>query len=185
LEVAERIPDPFRIYALTCLLGHGLFQLGEEQRGLDSLQRGIGLAEELGTTYILAWGVTWLCDAYLARGEGEAALACASRARSLVGTGTELYGESLASRCYGEALCQSDPPRLQEAEAHIRRAITIQENNGMKPQLARSYVACSRFLKAKGEIDEAREYLHKARDLFRTLEMQWDQQRLVEAFREV
>ena len=185
LEVAERIPDPFRIYALTCLLGQGLFRQGEEQRGLEALLRGIRLAEELGTTYLLAWAVTWLCDAHLSRGDGEAALACASRARSLVGTGTELYGESLASRCYGEALCQSDSARLEEAEAHIRRAIAIQEQNGMKPQLARSYVACARFLKAKGEIDEARECLHKARDLFRALEMQWDQQRLAEAFREV
>jgi class 3 adenylate cyclase/tetratricopeptide (TPR) repeat protein len=185
LEVAERIPDPFRICAVTCMLGQGLFRLGEEQRGLESLQRGIRLAEELGTTYLLAWALTWLCDAHLARRDGEAAFACASRALSLVGTGTELYGESLASRCYGEALGQSDPARLEEAEAHMRRAIAIQEQNGMKPQLARSYVACARFLNAKGEIDEARECLHKARDLFRTLEMEWDQQRLAEAFREV
>jgi tetratricopeptide (TPR) repeat protein len=58
LEVAGRIPDPFRIYALTCLLGQGLFRLGEQQRGLESLQRGIRLAEELGTTYLLAWAVS-------------------------------------------------------------------------------------------------------------------------------
>jgi class 3 adenylate cyclase/tetratricopeptide (TPR) repeat protein len=185
LEVADRIPDPFRIYALTCLLGQGLFRLGEEQRGLESLQRGIRLAEELGTTYLLAWAVSWLCDAHLARGDGEAALACALRARSLVGTGTEFYGESLASRGYGEALYQSDPGRLEEADAHIRRAITIQEHHGMKPQLARSYVACARLLTARGDIDEAKDSLRKARDLFRTLEMQWDTKRLAEAFGEV
>jgi tetratricopeptide (TPR) repeat protein len=185
LEVAERIPDPFRICAVTCMLGQGLFQLGQEQQGLESLQHGIRLAEELGTTYILAWGLTWLCHAHLARRDGEAAFACASRARSLVGAGTELYGESLASRCYGEALYQSDPARLEEADAHIRRAIVIQEHNGMKPQLARSYVACARVLKAKGDIDEARACLRKARDLFRTLEMQWDTERLAEAFGEV
>ena len=184
LEVAERIPDPFRICAVTCMLGQGLFQLGQEERGLETLQRGVRLAEELGTTYILAWGLTWLCHAHLARRDGEAAFACASRARSLVGAGTELYGESLASRCYGEALYQSDPARQEEAEAHIRRAILIQEHNGMKPQLARSYVACARVLKAKGDIEEARACLRKARDLFRTLEMQWDTRRLAEAFGE-
>ena len=91
----------------------------------------------------------------------------------------------MASRCYGEALCQSDPARLGEAEAHIRRAIALQEEKGMKPQLARSYVACALALKVKGEGDKAREWLDKGRALFQELDMQWDQQRLGEAFGEV
>jgi class 3 adenylate cyclase/tetratricopeptide (TPR) repeat protein len=182
LEVAQRIPDPFRTYVLTCLLGYGLFRLGQEPQGLETLQHGIKLAEELGTTYLLAWGVTWLCDAYLAQRDWDAALACASRALRLVTTGPDVYGEGLASRCYGEALCQSDPARLEEAEAHIRRAIALQEDKAMKPQPARSYAACARLLQVKGKGDEAREYLDKARAMFRELGMQWDQQRLSEVF---
>jgi class 3 adenylate cyclase/tetratricopeptide (TPR) repeat protein len=182
LEVAERIPDPFRIYALTCLLGYGLFRLGEEQRGLETLQRGIRLAEDLGTTYLLAWAVTWLCDCHLARREWDAALATASRALSLVATGPDVYGEGLASRCYGEALGESDPSRLEEAEAHIRRAIALQEDKAMKPQLARSYVACARLLAVKGEVTKARAYVDRARGLFEPLGMQWHQQWLTEAF---
>ena len=180
LEVSQRIPDPFRTYVLTCLLGYGLFRLGQEPQGLETLQHGIKLAEELGTTYLLAWGVTWLCDAYLAQRNWDAALACASRALGLVTTGPDVYGEGLASRCYGEALGQSDPARLEEAEAHIRRAIALQEDKAMKPQLARSYAACARLLQVKGKGDEAREYLDKARTLFRDLGMEWDQQRLAE-----
>jgi class 3 adenylate cyclase/tetratricopeptide (TPR) repeat protein len=185
LEVAQRIPDPFRIYVLTCLHGYGMFRLGQEQEGLESLQRGIRLAEELGTTYLLAWAVTWLCDCHLARRDWDAALARASRALSLVATGPDVYGESLAARCFGEALCQSDSARLQEAEAHIRRAIALQADKAMKPQLARSYVACARLLMVKGERVEAREYLDKARTIFRGLGMKWDQERLAEAFTDV
>ena len=55
----------------------------------------------------------------------------------------------------------------------------------MKPQLARSYVACALALKVKGEGDKAREWLDKGRALFQELDMQWDQQRLGEAFGEV
>jgi tetratricopeptide (TPR) repeat protein len=178
LDVAERTPDPFRIYVLTCLLGYGLFRLGQEERGLETLQRGIRLAEELGTTYLLAWAVTWLCDCHLARRDWDAALASASRAQTLVATGPDMYGESLASRLYGEALCQSDPARLEEAEGHIRRAIALQEGKAMKPQLARSYVACARLLKLKGEGDGARGYLDKARTLFQEMGMQWDEEQL-------
>ena len=185
LVVAERIPDPFRIYSLTCLLGHGQFQLGQKQQGLDTMQHGIRLAEELGTTYLLAWAMTWLCESHLAQRDWETALVCGSRALSLAATGAELYGESLASRCYGEALCQSDPGRLEEAEGYIRRAIAIQEERGMKPQLARSYVARAHLFKVKGEGIRVRECLDKARALFGELDMQWDLQRLAEAFTEV
>jgi hypothetical protein len=110
---------------------------------------------------------------------------CGSRALSLAATGAELYGESLASRCYGEALCQSDPGRLEEAEGYIRRAIAIQEERGMKPQLARSYVACAHLFKVKGEGIRVQECLDKARALFGELDMQWDLQRLAEVFTEV
>ena len=185
LVVAERIPDPFRIYSLTCLLGHGQFQLGQKQQGLDTMQHGIRLAEELGTTYLLAWAMTWLCESHLVQRDWETALVCGSRALSLAATGAELYGESLASRCYGEALCQSDPGRLEEAEGYIRRAIAIQEERGMKPQLARSYVARAHLFKVKGEGIRVRECLDKARALFGELDMQWDLQRLAEAFTEV
>jgi class 3 adenylate cyclase/tetratricopeptide (TPR) repeat protein len=185
LAVAERIPDPFRIYSLTCLLGHGQFQLGQKQQGLDTMQHGIRLAEELGTTYLLAWAMTWLCESHLAQRDWATALVCGSRALSLAATGAELYGESLASRCYGEALCQSDPGRLEEAEGYIRRAIAIQEERGMKPQLARSYVASAHLFKVKGEGTRVQECLDKARALFGELDMQWDLQRLAEAFTEV
>jgi hypothetical protein len=126
--------------------------------------------------------MTWLCDCHLARREWDAALATTSRALSLVATGPDVYGEGLASRCHGEALGESDPSRLEEAETHIRRAIALQEDKAMKPQLARSYVACARLLAAKGEVDQARAYVDRARGLFEPLGMQWHQQWLTEAF---
>ena len=180
LELAQRIPDPFRVYALTCLRGYGLFRLGQEEWGLETLQHGIKLAEELGTTYLLAWAVTWLSECQLARTDYEAALAAASRALDLVKTAPDVYGESQASRCYGEALGQSDRSRLDEAEAYIKRAIALQEEKALKPQLARSYEARGRALELKGDADQAGQWLDKARSLFQELDMRWDHQRLAE-----
>ena len=182
LLIARRIPDPFRVYVLTCILGYGLFRLGEAQHGIDTIQEGIKLAEQLGTTYLLAWAVSWLSDSYLAQREFDAALTWASRALSLVGQGNDFYGESLASRCYGEALCQKDPSRVAEAEEHIQRAMRLQEEKGMKPQLARSYVGYARLLKVKGEAGKAEECVARARVLFSEMDMQWHLGRLAEAF---
>ncbi|MEK7878474.1 MAG: tetratricopeptide repeat protein, partial [candidate division NC10 bacterium] len=182
LLIARRIPDPFRVYVLTCILGYGLFRLGEAQHGIDTIQEGIKLAEQLGTTYLLAWAVSWLSDSYLAQREFDAALTWASRALSLVGQGNDFYGESLASRCYGEALCQKDPSRVAEAEEHIQRAMRLQEEKGMKPQLARSYVGYARLLKVKGEAGKAEECVARARVLFSEMDMQWHLGRLAETF---
>jgi tetratricopeptide (TPR) repeat protein len=182
LEIAKRIRDPFRVYVLTCLLGYGWFRLGEAKRGMDTLREGIGLAEQLGTKYLLAWAFSWLSDSYLVERSFDAALDAASRALSLAVPGSDFYGESLAARCYGEALCQKDPNRLAEAEEHIQRAIRLQAEKGMKPQLARSYVGYARLLQLKGEADKAREYLDRARALFQELDMQWHQRRLAETF---
>src|SRR5260370_40709041 len=107
--------------------------------------------------------MTWLCESHLVQRDWETALVCGSRALSLAATGAELYGESLASRCYGEALCQRDPGRREEAEGYIRRAIAIQEERWMKPQRARRQVARAHLLKVKGEGIRARGRLDKAR----------------------
>jgi len=173
LEIAQRVGDLFRVYVLDAVLGYGLVRLGEVQPGIDSIEKGIRLAEQLGTTYLLSWAVCWLSDAYLSRGDVDQALNAASRALALLSPGSDAYGESRAARCYGDALLRKEPAQLAEAEHHIGSAIRLQQDKGMRPQAAISFVSHARLLQARGDSEGARALLDRAARLFDQMEMSW------------
>jgi class 3 adenylate cyclase/tetratricopeptide (TPR) repeat protein len=173
LEIARRIGDSFRVYALKAILGYGMVRLGDARTGIETLEEGIRLAEQLGTTYLLSWAMCWLSDAQLSQGNGEQALNAAARALGLVAQGSDAYGESRAARCYGDALFGTDATRLIEAEGYIESAIRLQLDKGMRPQAAISLMSHARLLRAKAEPDRARALLERAAELFEQMEMSW------------
>jgi class 3 adenylate cyclase/tetratricopeptide (TPR) repeat protein len=180
LAIARRLGDSFRIYVVNAILGYGMVRLGEGRAGIDTIEAGIRLAEQLGTTYLLSWAVCWLSDSYLAVGDADGALEAATRALALVSRGTDAYGESRASRCYGEALYRKDPSRLEEAERSIEAAIRLQQAKGMRPQTAISLVSHAGLLGARGERARARALLEQADEMFQRLGMPWHRQRVGE-----
>jgi tetratricopeptide (TPR) repeat protein len=173
LEIAQRLGDLFRVYVLNAVLGYGLVRLGEAQPGIATIERGIGLAGQLGTTYLLSWALCWLSDAYLSEGQVDQALDAASRALTLSSPGSDAYGASRAARCYGDALSRKDPGRLEEAERNVESAIRLQLDKGMRPQAAISFVSHARLLRARSEDDGARSLLDRADKLFEEMEMAW------------
>jgi len=181
LEIAQRLGDLFRVYALNAVLGYGLVRLGDAATGIDTIERGIRLAEQLETTYLLSWALCWLSDAYLSQGDVDGALRAASRARGLQAPGSDAYGESRAARCYGDALVRKDPAQHPEAEGHIESAIRLQLAKGMRPQAAISFVSHARLLGARGEREEARRLLDRAAGLFEQMEMRWHRQVVADA----
>jgi len=176
LEIASRVGDLFRVYALNAVLGYGLVRLGDARTGIATIEEGIRLAEQLGTTYLLSWAVCWLSDAQLSEDHVDEALQAASRALGLMPRGSDAYGESRAARCYGDALFRKDPARLAEAESHIESAIRLQLEKGMRPQAAISMVSHARLLRARGEHERARTLLDRAAELFEQLDMPWYRQ---------
>jgi class 3 adenylate cyclase/tetratricopeptide (TPR) repeat protein len=180
LEIARRIGDTFRVYVLTAVLGQGLVRLGDPPRGIETIEEGIGLAERLGTTYLLSWAVSWLSDAHLTQGNVDDALNAASRALALMPQGSDAYGESRASRCYGEALFRKDPGRLVEAQGYIESAIRLQQDKGMRPQAAISLVSQARLLRATGDSERAGALLDRAARMFEEMGMSWHRQRVAD-----
>jgi class 3 adenylate cyclase/tetratricopeptide (TPR) repeat protein len=180
LEIAGRLGDLFRVYASNAILGYGLVRLGDAHAGISTIEEGIRLAEQLGTTYLLSWAVCWLSDAQLSVGNVDQALNAASRALGLMPQGSDAYGESRAARCYGDALFRKDPARLAEAEGHIESAIRLQLDKGMRPQAAISMVSHVRLLRAKGEHERARVLLDRAAELFEQMDMPWHRQYIAE-----
>jgi class 3 adenylate cyclase/tetratricopeptide (TPR) repeat protein len=184
LEIARRIGDLFRVYVLTAIMGYGQVRLGDARTGIGSIEEGVHLAEQLGTTYLLSWAVCWLSDAHLSQGNVDQALAAAGRARGLMPQGSDAYGESRAARCYGDALFRKDPARLAEAQLHIEAAIRLQLDKGMRPQAAITMVSNARLLRARGEDERARTLLDRAAGLFEQMDMAWHRRYVEEIRRE-
>jgi class 3 adenylate cyclase/tetratricopeptide (TPR) repeat protein/DNA polymerase III delta prime subunit len=180
LEIAERLGDRFRVYVLNAVLGYGLVRLGKAQTGIETIEKSIRLAEQLGTTYLVSWALCWLSEAYLSQGNVDQALTAASRARALLSPGSDAYGESRAARSYGDALFRKDPAQLAEAERHIESAIRLQLDKGMRPQAAISFVCHARLLRARGEGEGARTLLDRAATLFEEMGMPWHRRAVAE-----
>jgi tetratricopeptide (TPR) repeat protein len=83
------------------------------------------------------------------------------------------YPEAYAYRTWAEAQAL-DPSRWQDAEAAMLRAIRIQEEIQVRPQLARTFVIYARLLVGMGQAKRARELLERAITMFREMMMTWD-----------
>jgi len=79
------------------------------------------------------------------------------------------YFQGLAAWVMGEIYLYMDDKHIDEAEAWIRKAIEINEQNRMPGYLARSYALYAEFFKKKHDPAQAKDKLGKAIDLMRSI----------------
>jgi len=135
------------------------------------------IAEQLGTTLFLSRPKAFMAECLLELGDAESAGRLAQEAIALAGESGERHGSALGHRALAEAFVRRDPPDLEAAEAAVLEAIEIQEENGERPELARSLVVHAHLLRAKGERVRADEVAERAVAMFRDMDMQWDLER--------
>jgi hypothetical protein len=61
-----------------------------------------------------------------------------------------------------------------QAEAALLKAVAIQEENGERPELARTLVIYADLLRTSGQEPRAREVAERATTMFRDMGMDWD-----------
>jgi len=176
-RIADEVGDRFRIYTLKVYEGRAHTKAGDAPRGRRILEECIAIAAQLGTTLFLSRPKAFLAECLLELGEIEAARRMAQEAVRLAEESGERHGSALAQRAVAETLFRQDPPDMAQAEATLLQAIGIQEENGEKPELARSLVVYARLLMARGEVARAHETQASAVVMFRDMGMVWDRVR--------
>lgn len=73
----------------------------------------------------------------------------------------------MAAHFMGEIYLYIDDKHVDEAEAWIRKAIEVDEQNRLPWDLARDYALYAQFFKKKGDPAQAKEKLGKAIELMR------------------
>jgi predicted ATPase/class 3 adenylate cyclase len=182
-QIAERVGDRFRIYLAQFYEGQAQAMAGHPATARELLEDSIGLAKELGTTTLLAWGESLLAETLLTLEEPAAAEPLCRKAIRLAERTRDRLANALAHRTLGEALAVLDPGNLAAAEAAIHVAMDIQRDMGCQPELGRSHFAYARLLAGWTRGGEAMEQLAQATDIFRRLDMPADLQRAETAMR--
>lgn len=173
-RIAEQVGDRFGVYRAKVYEGRAYTMIGDPTRGRVVLEECIATAEQIGTKLFLSRPNAFLAECLLALGEVESASLVAHEGVRLAEEAGERHGNALARRALAETLMRRHPPDLRKAEELLLAAIRIQQENGEKPELARSRVAYASLLTAKDEPDKAREVLSEAVAMFRDMGMAWD-----------
>jgi tetratricopeptide (TPR) repeat protein len=157
----------------------------EPQRAREVLEKSVGLAGQLGTTTLLAWGQALLATALLELGEVARALPLCKEAIKLAQTTHDPLANALAHRTRAEAIAILEPMNIRSAEDAVLEAMRIQQELGAEPELARSRFAYARLLSSWCRTDEAQPHLRQALETFRRLDMSQDLSRAEKVLRPV
>jgi predicted ATPase/class 3 adenylate cyclase len=184
-RIAEQVDDRFRVYAVKVYEGRAHTMMGDPTQGRMILEECIAIAEQIGTKLFLSRPNAFLAECLLALGEVESASLVAYEGVRLAEEAGERHGNALARRALAETLMRRHPPDLAKAEEMLLTAMRVQQENGEKPELARSYLVQANLLIAKEEMDKAREVLSEAVTMFRDMGMAWDLMRAEQMLREL
>ena len=101
----------------------------------------------------------------------DAAVEHAQRALDLARQNNERGREAYALRVFGEIAAHKDPPGIGEADDYYHQAITLAEELGMRPLIARCHVGLGRLYRQIGNLEQAKRHLTTATSMMREMQM--------------
>ncbi len=158
-------------------LGLAYVRGGRVDEGLALLER---VTEQSASMNIIPFHVLELInlsEARLAAGRHTGAMESAQRSLALLRAHGQRFAEPESLRVLGDIHASGDPPRLADAEACYRSAITLAAELGLRPVIARCHLHLGSLYGANGQRAEALEHLVQARNMLREMDMRfWLQQ---------
>src|SRR5262249_28186855 len=109
--------------------------------------------------------------AYLLAGQIEKASTLAGQALALSRDRKERGYQAWALQLLGTIASQSDPPKIESAEAHYQQALALADELGMRPLSAHCHLSLGTLYAKIGQREPARAELSTAIALYRAMEM--------------
>jgi class 3 adenylate cyclase/tetratricopeptide (TPR) repeat protein len=164
-QLAVWLPIP------SSVLGLAYAQLGRHDAARPLLEDGVRLSEQLGIRAYLALWTTHLAEGLALAGETERARAVARQALELARAHKERGHDAWAHCLLGEIAGQGDDPDVEQAAGEYARAITLAQEGGTHPLLARSHLGLGRLHRRHGDRAIAAEHVSSAIVLFSEMDM--------------
>src|SRR5262245_19604752 len=151
-------------------LGLAYVLSGRTSEGLSLLEDTVErLESQQITLYLLT--LTYLGQGYLQVGRLDEALSVASRAVGAAHTWKARGCEAGALRLLGDIASHRDPLDVGTAECHFRDALNLADQLGLRPTAAHCHLDRGRLYSRIGRLDEARNEIGTAIELFREMQM--------------
>jgi predicted ATPase len=178
IPVLERCLELCRVYNMllwftetAAALGCAYALSGRIAEALPLLEQTKQRDAAMGTTGGHALQVGYVSEAYLLAGRMQEAVQLAERALALARAHKERGHEAWALRLLGEIAAQQTPPEIEPATHYYRQALTMAEELGMRPLVARCHLDLGTLYAKIGQREQARAELSTAIEMYRTMEM--------------
>jgi tetratricopeptide (TPR) repeat protein len=152
-------------------LGYAYALSGRVTEALPLLKQPVERADTMRAMFGQALWMTWLGEASLLAGCREDALHRAREALDLAGRYKGRGHQVYAQRLLGEIAAQRKPPESALAEAHYQKALTLDDELGMRPLQAHCHRGLGTRYATIGQREQARTELSTAIKMYQTMEM--------------
>jgi tetratricopeptide (TPR) repeat protein len=173
LGQCEKSQVVFMLGPALAWAGYGYLLMGQPEKGLEHLEKGLGIHLDLS---IPAW---WgsihagLALAHLQLGNPKKAQVHAEQGVNLSRANNERYFEARNEIYLGRALGAVSPALFDEAREHILRGIDTAHGLKLKPLEAEGYFHLGELSASLGRTKEAMELLGRAETMFRQMGMDY------------
>lgn len=180
-QVSVQIGERTRIAVCLTNIGETLQRLGQGEEAIRTLESAVALCEELGDKLQLAEAKRGLAKSYLLSGDLK-------RARRNIRSAVELFGEvrskphlAIALRTLGEVTGAGAWGGHHEGKAveYFMRSIAIAKEIGNEIEVARSYLAFSKYVTLSGGYANNPEIRKEAQKLKEMADEIFDRHRIV------
>jgi class 3 adenylate cyclase/tetratricopeptide (TPR) repeat protein len=172
IDITMKIENPVLEGLGIWIKGYATFYEGAQQKGIDLLRAGIEKIEATGSSITLDMGFGRQAEVFALVGQAEEAQICARKSIELAKIG-QRRGEVYAYRSLAIAAAKKKPIDWGEVDTYIKKSIQLADKRGTKPEKAISCFRYAELLRNKGDINQAKDYLALAMDLFTKMNMTW------------
>jgi class 3 adenylate cyclase/tetratricopeptide (TPR) repeat protein len=117
--------------------------------------------------------VAYLSEGYLLAERTEEAFRLAERALTLSRDHKERGNEAWTLRLLGEIASHQNPPAVEKADDHYRRAMALAEELGMRPLVAHCHLGLGKVCRRTGQREQAQDHLTTATMMYREMDMRF------------
>jgi tetratricopeptide (TPR) repeat protein len=157
-------------WAAPCL-GLAYALAGRLAEALPLLQQAVEHGAK--ATGLHAWLIGVTGAGFLLAGQPDEAVTLAERALRFSREGQERGHEAQAVRLFGEIAARRNPPDIEQANHHYRKALSLAEELGMRPLLAHCHLGLGKLCRRTGKRQEAHEHLTTATTMYREMDMRF------------
>jgi class 3 adenylate cyclase/tetratricopeptide (TPR) repeat protein len=161
-------------WAVLGRLGYACALSGRLQEGREFLEEVVRSATTMSSMGVgRAMQLAWLSEAYLLEDRFEDALRYGHEALALARRQQERGHEAWSVHLLAEIASRPHPRDVERAKSYYRDALTLAEELGMRPLVARCHLGLGRLYRRTGKRAQGQEHLATATTMYREMDMRF------------